>query len=82
MRTTVDIEDDILAAAKEIARRGKVSVGRVLSRLARHGLTQSPVPNTTLEPATIAVHGFRPFPSRGTIVSNEFIDQLRDTEGV
>ena len=28
------------------------------------------------------VHGFRPFPSRGKVVTNEQVDQLRDEEGV
>ena len=35
MRTTLDIEDDVLLAAKELARRSGSSAGQVLSRLAR-----------------------------------------------
>jgi hypothetical protein len=35
MRTTLDIEDDVLAAAKEMARRQHVSAGQVISRLSR-----------------------------------------------
>ena len=40
MRTTLDIEDDILSAAKEMARRQRLSIGKVLSTLARRALTQ------------------------------------------
>ena len=40
MRTTLDIEDDILLAAKELARRRGLSVGKVLSDLARQALTR------------------------------------------
>ena len=40
MRTTLDIDDDILQAAKELARAEKKTAGQVLSELARKGLTQ------------------------------------------
>jgi hypothetical protein len=40
MRTTLDIDDDILLAAKELARKDRVSAGRVLSTLARAGLAR------------------------------------------
>jgi hypothetical protein len=39
MRTTLVIDDDILAAARQIARRQKRSVGAVLTTLARQGLS-------------------------------------------
>ena len=35
MRTTIDIQDDVLAGAKEIARRQHESAGQVVSRLLR-----------------------------------------------
>lgn len=83
MRTTVDIEPDVLAAAKEIAYQQKVGVGKVISRLVRQALT---VPGgldkeDLIEPQ-VNVMGFAPFPARGMIVSNELIDRLRDAEGV
>ena len=39
MRTTLTIDDDLLAAAKSLAQSQSVTVGRVLSDLARRGLT-------------------------------------------
>jgi hypothetical protein len=39
MRTTVDIDEDVLLAAKEIARRRGVAMGQVLSDLARQALS-------------------------------------------
>jgi hypothetical protein len=39
MRTTLDIDDSILAAAKEIAGANKSSAGAVISDLARKGLS-------------------------------------------
>ena len=81
MRTTLEIEDDVLVAAKELARRGGTTAGRVISDLVRQALTQpaATTAGSAREPA--AVHGFRPFPSRGGVVSNEQVDRLRDEEG-
>ncbi len=81
MRTTLEIEDDVLVAAKELARRGGTTAGRVISDLVRQALTQpaATAGNSAREPA--ALYGFRPFPSRGGVVSNEQVDRLRDEEG-
>jgi len=38
VRTTLDIDDDVLQAAKEIAASRRVSAGQVLSELARKAL--------------------------------------------
>lgn len=38
MRTTLDIDDDILQAAKEIAANRRTTAGKVLSQLARKAL--------------------------------------------
>ena len=39
MRTTIDIDDDILLATREIARRRGIAMGRVISDLARQALS-------------------------------------------
>jgi Arc/MetJ family transcription regulator len=85
MRTTIDIDDDVLIAAKELAQRQGSTAGRVLSRLAREALTggHSQSGTSGLKVAEIpAVYGFRPFPKNGTVVTNESINQLRDQEGI
>jgi hypothetical protein len=78
MRTTLDIADDVLQAAKERAQREKKTVGEVISDLARRALTASPEPVSETEP--VAVYGFRPFAPRGGIVTNELIDKLREDD--
>ena len=80
MRTTLDIEDDVLAAAKELAQRQGVSAGQVVSRLLRSALTgEAPAQRSS----AAVVAGFRPFAaSDQRLVSNEQIDQLRDLEGL
>lgn len=79
MRTTIDIEDNVLAAAKELARLQNVSTGQIVSRILRDALAGEPFKN---QPETRQVGGFRPFPARGVIVTNDRVDQLRDQEGV
>ena len=44
MRTTLDIADDVLFAAKELARREKKPLGQVISELARKAFQQGPPP--------------------------------------
>lgn len=40
MRTTLDIDDDVLAAARALAARDGASIGKTLSVLAREALTR------------------------------------------
>jgi hypothetical protein len=44
VRTTLEIDDDVLAAAKEAARREGSTVGRILSRVAREQLVPAEKP--------------------------------------
>ena len=81
MRTTIDIEPDVLAAAKEIARQQQVGVGKVISKLVREALT-----GQASTQAAAGTHetltGFVPFPARGVLVTDELIDRLRDAESI
>jgi hypothetical protein len=43
MRTTLDIDDDVVAAARELAAGERRSLGSVISELARRGLTPARV---------------------------------------
>jgi hypothetical protein len=78
MRTTLDIDEDVLRAAKELARREKKTAGQVISQLARRALGGEPITSAVREPK--ALYGFRPFARRGGIVTNETIDRLRDDD--
>jgi len=78
MRTTLDIDADVLAAVKERARRKHKTTGQVVSELLRQALTAAPAPaSASLVLEASAVYGLTPFPSRGGIVTNALIDQLR-----
>jgi hypothetical protein len=78
VRTTLDIADDVLQAAKERARRERKTLGEMISELARRALMTPPEPLSVKEPK--AVYGLRPFAQRGGIVTNELIDKLREDD--
>jgi len=79
MRTTIDIDDDLMAAAKELARRRGTTAGRVVSELLRRALTEPEVRSGHVGESAV-LYGFRPFPSRGGVVTDDAIEQLRDQE--
>ena len=72
MRTTIDIDDDVLQAVREIAAREGISMGKALSILARQTLTI---------PAVTGVRNGVPlFPSKDNagIITLELVNRLRD----
>ncbi len=74
MRTTLALDDDILASARHLAERERKTLGEVISGLARQGLARSHGP-------TVAVRNGIPLLSRpaGTPpVTLELVNQLRD----
>jgi len=84
MRTTLDIDDDVLQAAKELAEAEKKTAGQVLSELARKALTAPAAALAEDQPGFVEEHGFvlkdgwYQFPHReGVIVTNEMIDRIK-----
>jgi hypothetical protein len=80
MRTTLDIADDVLEAARERALRERKAIGEMISELARRALMTPQEPLSVKEPK--AIHGLRPFARRGGIVTNELINRLREDDVV
>ena len=70
MRTTLDIDDDVLVAVKERAAAEKTTTGRVLSELARQALT-----HPAAEPL-IKRNGFYVLPPRGGVVTSALVRRL------
>ena len=72
MRTTLDLDEDILLAAKEIARRRGIPVGKVMSDLARKALTHQTTGTTR--------NGLPLFPIQPNagLVTLEMVNALRD----
>ena len=75
MRTTLDIDEDILQAAKELGEFRGQSAGKVLSDLARKALTPT-------APAPKVRNGVPLLPHRpgGRIVTMKLVNELRDEE--
>jgi Arc/MetJ family transcription regulator len=83
MRTTIDIDDDLLAATKELARKEGSTAGRVVSRLLRHSLTGAAAVSQRQRARRSAVAGFEPFAAKpGVVTTNAHVDALRDAQGV
>ena len=72
MRTTLDIDDDVLLAVKELSRHRREPAGRLLSELARQALT----PKVKARERN-GVPLFARKPARG-VVTMELVNRLRD----
>ena len=72
MRTTLDIDQDVLLAAREIAKQRGISMGKALSELARQALTR--------QADTTTRNGVPLFPTQpgAGVVTLELVNQLRD----
>ena len=75
MRTTLDIDDDVLIAAKELAAAKKSTAGQVISDLARQALTRA----IDVEQLPVR-NGFPVLPSTGKVITAEFIDKLLEED--
>ena len=80
MRTTLDIDIDVLAAAKEIAKREHKTAGQFISQLAREALRVRAVRDAVEQPSEHL--GFRAIPAGGATVTNQLINEMRDELGV
>ena len=85
MRTTLDIDDDILAAAKELAHAEGKTAGKVLSDLARRALTSPNLHPAGMHEGQQAAYDdtddglFPRFPKRGNVViTSEHVRQIQD----
>jgi hypothetical protein len=73
MRTTLDIDEDVLETAKELAARRGTTAGRVISDLARSALAPR-------DRGTKKRHGVPVLPARkrAGLVTPEIVNRLRD----
>jgi hypothetical protein len=80
MRTTLDIDDDVLTAAKELAKARNSTAGAVISGLARKALTAPAEPPDASGPGgAVLKSGWYVLPSRGEPpVTNELVRRLLD----
>ena len=75
MRTTIDIDDDVLQAAKELATKEKSTAGRVISQLARRTLATASTTKRTRNTVPI-------LPRRGDMITLDHIRKVMEQEDV
>lgn len=72
-KTTLALDDDVLAAARAMADRERRPVGKVVSDLARKGMAHD-------APRWEMRNGFPVLPRRGVVITPELVNELRDDE--
>jgi len=78
MRTTLTIDQDVFSAARDMASRDGLTIGQVISDLARQALTGTDRQANQEE----SFFGFQPLPSRGVVVTNDMVTAIREAEGI
>jgi hypothetical protein len=80
MRTTLDIDDDVLAVAKEKAASQRTTTGKVISDLARQALIRPAGETAGAEQrhGLLYEDGWYVLPSRGGIITNQLIDEIQE----
>jgi hypothetical protein len=73
MRTTLTIDDDVLAAAKEMASRQRKTVGEVISALSRQALRSNVSHRSSRSGVPLL-----PIQPNATHATTELINKLRD----
>ncbi|WP_342628433.1 hypothetical protein AAC691_21635 [Nguyenibacter vanlangensis] len=73
MRTTLAIDDDVLVAARALARQQRKSLGEVVSDLVRHALRPHPAAPSMRNGIPLL-----PVSDEATIVTREIVNMLRD----
>ena len=81
MRTTLNIDTELLVAAKELAEREQKTAGQVISALLRQAMSARANLAHTGEALNGDLYGFQPVPSRGGVVTNQRINTLREESG-
>ena len=81
MRTaTIDIDRHVFVAAEALAKKEGRPVGHVVSELLREALEikeRRAAPEPPCE-----LYGFSPLPPRNVVVTDDFVNELRDELGV
>ena len=78
MRTTLQLDDDVLDAARVLARQRRLSVGAVISELVRQALRRPA--GLEKPPSERSGLPLLPINTSGCVVDLSLVNQLRDDE--
>jgi hypothetical protein len=79
MRTTLALDDDVFALARQKAQRDHVSLGAAVSELMRQGLRSMQQP-AVQRPAPRSKYAV--LPARDEIITSEHVYKLMEQEGI
>ena len=79
MRTSLNIDEDALLAAKQIAAREQISVGQAVTRLIRRGLNQDGASDS---PPQSLRGRFALLPKRDEVITAEDVREIMEREGI
>lgn len=84
MRTTLDIDDDVLFAAKELASKERKTAGKILSKIFRRSLQSNATTPSGVESGKgyTLKNGIPVLPSRGEVVTTQHICRIMEDEGI
>ena len=80
MRTNLQLDHDVLAAARVLARQRQSSIGDVISALARQALATELADRSQSELSSRSGLPQLPVKASGGVVDLELVNQLRDQE--
>jgi hypothetical protein len=79
MRTTLTLDDDVIAFARSHAQREHISIGAAISKLARDGIRAQSMPTAK---ASKPQSKYALLPARGEIITTQHVRDLLDQEGI
>ena len=79
MRTTLEIDDDVFTFARGQAQREHITVGEMISRLAREGMHSQ---NLRYPESAALKRKFALLPARDEIITTQHVCYLMDEEGI
>ncbi len=82
MRTTLDIDADVLAAAKELAAKERKTAGKVISEFFRRGVKSETTTQLSADKPYAMKNGIPILPFRKEIITTEHIQRIMEDEGI
>ena len=79
MRTTINIAEDAVLAAKHMAQRERISLGDAVSELIRRGTRQ---PDAALAQSAPLRGRFALLPVRDEVITTQHVRELMEREGI
>jgi hypothetical protein len=81
MRTTINLSEDAAIAARNVARRDRVSLGEAVSILIRRGASVGDAERIPDQPASLRGR-FALLPARDEVITPQHVRALMEREGI